>query len=363
MRPRFFVAALAIALVLVTGRAHADDQTLRPKVVIVVYFEVGRDTGDKPGELQQWVERDHLTRVIDVPGMSRGVRANADGSEIAVTVGPGQIRPAANVMALGNDPRFDLRASYWLINGIAGVSPHDGSLASAFWTDYVINGEWAHELDAREIPRGWSDGFVALGTSSPGERRSAAGSANDVRTWPATGAHIDDAGAVVRLNPHLLRWAYEHTKAMTLPATPAMRQAELLFRHDPAAAEPARVRIGANIATETFWHGAKMDAWAHRWVTFMTDGRAKLATTAENDSGTLVALYSLTQSGRANWNRALVLRTCSNFDMQNDNQTAPQSLYNLWHGTFPAYFSALDMAYNVGHRVVALLMSGHADRE
>ena len=49
------------------------------KVVIVTMFEVGEDTGDQPGELQYWVERDHLTRIIDVPGMTHHVRANADG--------------------------------------------------------------------------------------------------------------------------------------------------------------------------------------------------------------------------------------------------------------------------------------------
>jgi len=53
-----------------------DAPVLRPKVVVVVYFEIGKDTGDQPGELQYWVERDHLDRVIDVPGMSRAVRAN-----------------------------------------------------------------------------------------------------------------------------------------------------------------------------------------------------------------------------------------------------------------------------------------------
>jgi len=57
-----------------TTKAAETAQVIRPKVVIVVYFEVGKDTGDMPGELQFWVERDHLDRVIDVPGMSRSVR-------------------------------------------------------------------------------------------------------------------------------------------------------------------------------------------------------------------------------------------------------------------------------------------------
>ena len=37
------------------------------KVVVVAMFEVGEDTGDKPGELQYWVERDHLDRIYPLP--------------------------------------------------------------------------------------------------------------------------------------------------------------------------------------------------------------------------------------------------------------------------------------------------------
>src|SRR5206468_12781253 len=118
---------LGVAIVTATSAEAQPAAVFRPKVVVVTYFELGQDMGDRPGELQYWVERDHLTRTIEVPGMSHPVRANQDASEIAVTVGPGNIMPGVNVMALGADPRFDLRRSYWLINGIAGVSPRDGT--------------------------------------------------------------------------------------------------------------------------------------------------------------------------------------------------------------------------------------------
>jgi purine nucleoside permease len=352
-----FQAAIAAWLVL-TATAAADDPVIAPRVVIVVFFEVGNDTGDRPGELQYWVERDHLTRIITVPGMTHHVRANADGSEIALAVGPGQIRPAVNLTALGFDPQFDLRKSYWLINGIAGISPRDASLGSAFWTDYVVNGELLHEIDAREIPASWPDGFFTLDTSRPDEQpRVRAGSADDVRAWPDDGAQIDGRGTVVRMNPDLMQWAYERTKGMRLTANAAMRRVEAGYASQPAAQRAPRVRIGAQLATEAFWHGAKMDDWAHRWVRYMTDGRARYATTGENDSGAMVALYSLTRAGRADWNRALLLRTASNFDMQPDGMTAVQSLNGQEHGNFPAYLPALNAAYQVGHHIVELLLT------
>jgi purine nucleoside permease len=53
-------------------------------------------------------------------------------------------------MALGADPRFDLRQSHWLITGIAGISPSDGTIGSAVFADYVIDGDLAKEIDPRE---------------------------------------------------------------------------------------------------------------------------------------------------------------------------------------------------------------------
>jgi purine nucleoside permease len=153
-------AAIGLCYLLAPIVLSGQTATLRPKAVIVAYFEIGADTGDRPGELQYWVERDHLDRTVQVVGMSRPVRANADGTEIAITIGPGNINPAVNVMALGADPRFDLRASHWLINGIAGISPADGTIGSAVWTDFVINGDLAKEIDPREKPDSWPDGFL-----------------------------------------------------------------------------------------------------------------------------------------------------------------------------------------------------------
>ena len=339
--------------------AAVPPQILRPKLVVVTYFEVGHDTGDKPGELQFWVERDHLNRSIEVPGMTHPVRANADGSEIAVVVGPGQIRPVVNLMALGHDSRFDLRKSYWLINGIAGVSPEDGSLGAAFWTDYVINGDLLHLIDPREMPKDWSDGFYAIDKTQPDEQpRVPVGSSEDVRTWSHGQAHINERGTVVQMNPQLLRWAYALTKDMRLPQNEAMQSLGTKYIGYPAAQHPPRVAIGANIAGETFWHGTLMDAWAHRWVTYETDGRAHLGTTAMNDSGAMAALYSLTKAGRADWNRALLLRTASNFDRQPDGMTAEQSANAEQHGAYTGYDASLETAYQVGSRVAKAILAG-----
>jgi purine nucleoside permease len=356
-------AVLSVGLITSVMVWAEDLQVLRPKVVVVAYFEVGNDTSDRPGEVQLWVERDHLDRVIEVAGMTHAVRANADGSEIAVVVGPGQIRPAVNLMALGHDARFDLRKSYWMINGIAGVSPEDGTLGSAFWTNYVVNGDLLHFIDPREMPREWTDGFYAIDKSRPNEQpRVPAGSAEDVRTWPRDQAHINWRGTVVQMNPQLLQWAYELTKDMKLPQTDSMRLLSARYKAFPAAQRPPQVVIGANIATETFWHGAQMDAWAHRWVTYATDGQAKMGTTSMNDSGAMDALHSLSQAGLADWNRVVLLRTASNFDRQPPGLTAEQSANSEKHAAYTGYEASLEAAYMVGSRIAKTILAGREPR-
>ena len=339
-----------IALALSCAALHA--QTIHPKVVIVTYFEVGNDTGDQPGELQFWVERDHLTRTINVPGMTRAVRLNADGSEIAVCVGPGNIKPGINIMALGADPRFDLRQAHWLINGIGGVSPADGTIGSAFWTDFVVNGDLAKEIDAREIPAAWPDGFLSLDGETQADPKSPAWE-DDVAKWAGDDAHANRRGNVIRMNLKLMHWAYDLTRETQLPEDAAMKTLRQRYAVAAGTAAGPKVQIGANMATEVFWHGAKMDAWAHRWVTFETDSTAKLGTTAMNDTGTMLALQALTIQGKADWNNALLLRTASNFDMPAPGTTPAENLASEKHGAYTAYLPALEAAYAVGHKIVA----------
>ena len=68
------------------------------KIVVVTMFEVGEDTGDQPGELQYWVERDHLDRVYPLPAAYHSVRMNGDG-EMAVLTGQGTAHAAATASA------------------------------------------------------------------------------------------------------------------------------------------------------------------------------------------------------------------------------------------------------------------------
>ncbi len=323
--------------------AHAAADLIRPKVVVVTMFEPGADTGDTPGEFQFWVEREHLDRVIPLPAASHDVRANANGSVIGLVTGVGNTNAAASIMALGCDPRFDLRQSYWLVAGIAGIDPADASLGSAVWADYVVDGDLAHEIDAREIPDGWPSGYVPLGKSRPYEQPR--------RTEDYA------AGQFYQLDPGLVQWAWQLTRDTPLIDNEQMQKRRATYTGSPNAQRPPFVMIGANLAGSTYWHGKLLNQWANAWVGYYTDGKGNYVTTAMEDSGTLRSLTYLGRAGRADPKRVLVLRTASNYDMQWPGATAAESMSGEQLGIYSAYLPSLEAAYRVGSRVVHELVA------
>ena len=136
------------------------------KAVIVSMFENGEDTGDSPGEMQFWVERGNFDEKMDFPLGLRDLYYRKDGVLLTCT-GGGVTNAAASIMALGMDPRFDFTKAYWIIAGIGGADPADSALGDAIWAYWVVDGDLAYEIDAREIPDDWDYGFIALGAKKP----------------------------------------------------------------------------------------------------------------------------------------------------------------------------------------------------
>ena len=109
-------------------------------------------------------------RSIPVPGLPDEYPAVHCGADrvCLVTVGEGHANAAASIAALAFSRWFDLRHTYWLIAGIAGINPERGTLGSAAWARYLI--EWGLQWDAREEP---PDGRDLLQTERDRQDRSA----------------------------------------------------------------------------------------------------------------------------------------------------------------------------------------------
>src|SRR6202167_6629166 len=144
----------------------ARNQPIPIKVVIVTMFEAGADTGDRPGELQYWVERNHLDKILPFPQAYHDLRMNRDGV-LAVLTGVGTAKAAGSIMALGMDPRFDLSRAYWIVAGIAGIDPNTASVGSAAWAEWLIDRDLNFEIAARGIQATGPPGQGPLGRPKP----------------------------------------------------------------------------------------------------------------------------------------------------------------------------------------------------
>jgi purine nucleoside permease len=311
---------------------------IKVKIVVIALFEPGADQGDAPGEYQFWVEREHLDHVFAFPQGFHDLRMNDQGV-MGVLAGVGTARAAASIMALGLDPRFDLSKAYWLIAGIAGADPQDASLGSAVWAEWVVDGDLAYEVDGREIPPAWTTGYVPLGKTVPYEQPRG-----------------PDNGVAFHLNPGLMEWAYQRTKAVQLDDSPTLAAQRAHF--DGAnARRPPFVLKGDTLSASTFWHGKILDQWANDWVRYQTGAQGNFVTSAMEDTGILQSLTFLNRAGKVNLERVMVLRAVSNFDQPPAGMTAAESLAANSAHRYSAYVQALEAAYRVGNVVVSEIVT------
>ncbi len=312
------------------------------RIIAVILTAFEPDTGPVPGEFHHWRERELLTEQLPFPQGYRPLHLSQTGVLGCVT-GVGAARAAASVMALGLDLRFDLSEAYFLISGVCGIDPARGSLASVVLPEYVVDGTLAHELDAREIPPGWPDGFVPIGKSEPYEQ-------------PFAQRFNGDDGIVFRLNPDLVARAYELTRTVELLDTPNMAQRRRQFAPADSADQPPSFLRGDELASSTFWHGKLLSQRARAWVNYQTEGRGVYTLTAMEDHGILQSLRFLANAGRVDFSRILIVRAASNFDQQRPGISAAESLAETKVATYSAYLPALENAWRIGHNVLAALL-------
>ncbi len=350
---RFASVWLAMTLTLgCTGTATAQAATatapLEVRVVVVTTFEVGADTGDGAGELQNWVERYPLAETIAFPQGFHPLRYDPKEHVLAIVTGVGKAHAAASIMALGMDPRFDLTRSYWILAGIGGIDPAIGSIGSAAWANHVVDGDLAYEIDARDLPRGWSTGIIPYDRALPfGPPTPPAVSSNGVQ--------------VFTLNAALTRWAFELTAGVHLPDDAKLQVARAGYADAPAARRAPFVLIGDTLTADRFWIGASMTRWAEQWVSYWTEGTGRLATSAEEDVSYLQALAMLAQAGKVDAARALDLRSASDFTRPPRGGSATVLLKSEATGNYAGYDEAIEAAYLVGSPVVRELAE-HWDR-
>lgn len=333
------IPGIALFLLFAGVLSGAEKKVRIPvKVAVITMYEIGDYTGDQPGEYQFWVEREKLDKIFPFPMGPHDLRMN-DAGVMGICTGPGVTNAAMVITALGLDKRFDLTKTYFIVSGIAGGDPQDVSIGSAAWSRWVVDGDLSHSIDSREAPDEWPYGIFPSDGKKPNDRSGG---------WSYPDMSF-------QLNPVLVQWAFNLTKDVELMEHPEVTAYRQLYKSFPNASAKPKVVLGESMGSNAYWHGAVLNQWANDWVKLYTGGKGNFMMTNVEDNGTLRALKRLSENGKVDLNRVLVLRTASNYSHQPSGKTPDWSLT----APYPAQgLTALESCYRVPSPVVHALVEG-----
>lgn len=298
--------------------------------------------GERPGELQKFQERFDLQPVELATSGLEQTYLSADGQVLAIVAGVGTANCAVSTMALGMSQEVDLSEAYWLISGIAGGNPNTTSLACPVWADYAVDGDLAFEIDSRNVPEDWPSGIIPIGAREP------FGAINLPEGF------FGRPYQKFRLHTPLIDHVYELTKNLALHDSDELYRERRRYDDFFQLQESPIVLRGDTLSGARFWHGPHHNDWAQRWVKYWTHGEGVFATSGMEDTGTLHAIRHLSGVGLADYSRAMILRTVSNFTMPPPGGDVVKSLIGDGESeaNYPGYQLALENAALCGGQVI-----------
>jgi len=301
-RTDVLTAALLATLALSGCAGMKDAPTPRaPKVMIVSMFAP---------EAQNWLDELGPWKATPVAGLSEDypmVQCNA-ADVCVMTTGMGHTNAAASMMALVFSRAFDLRHTYFVVAGIAGINPELGTIGSTAWARYLVDFGIQWELDAREIPPGWKTGYLGINTKSPDDKPP-----------------LDYKTEVFQLSEPLLQKAYALSRHAALTDSAEAQAARSKFKQAPANLPP-QVIVCDTLAGDTWFSGTLLGQRATQWTRLLTDGKGVYCTTQQEDNATYEVLKRGAKVGLVDVDRVAVLRAGSDFDRPYAGQSAVDNL-------------------------------------
>jgi purine nucleoside permease len=236
-----------------------------------------------------------------------------------LTTGEGEINAAASITALilsssalNTQARFDLRKTYFLIAGIAGVNPRHATLGSVALARYAVQVALQHEFDAREaLPEGFgTTGYVAFGTKKPYEYPPVlygtevmevnAGLRDVVFEFARRAELVDSQDAV----------AYRGRYGVKGEGNASASHDEHQFA--AAVGPPAVVRCDA-ATSDVYYSGTLLSEAFEKVTEVWTNGTGRYCMTAQEDNATLEVLVRMAVHGLVDFGRVIIMRTGESF--------------------------------------------------
>ena len=264
----------------------SQPEKIKVKVFIGAMFEIGANTGDRAGEFQHWYERYFMkTEPVAIAGTENPFYCNEDGVAGAI-LGMGKVRSSSSMQAILSDPRYDFSETYFIISGVAGTPPSQGTIASVFWGTYLVDYDLGHRWSPNENTPGAPTFMPRKGYES-------------VR--------------LIQLNPTLVEWSMKLTQDTTLLDSDSAKSYRRLYPNAAAQRSPF-VGLGTHSAGDCFFHGPGLSNEA-QYMTELYKVDPYVITEME---GVAVAYIIRKNVGV---DRVMALRTAVNFDQGNPNET------------------------------------------
>jgi purine nucleoside permease len=324
------LSALALAGAATSARAsdfeaRGERDGYAPKVMIISMFGP---------EGQVWLDHLGPWRQIKVPGLSPDYPAiNCNREQVCVlTTGMGHTNAAVSTMALVFSRMFDLSRTYFMVAGIAGINPEVGTVGSVGWARYLVDFGIQWEIDARQLPTGWTTGYLGINTKSPTEKPP-----------------LDYRTEVFQLNEALLQKAYALSRNVKLSDGAEAQAARAKFSYAPANQPPTVLQCDT-LAGDTWFSGTALGQRATEWTQLLTDGKGVYCTTQQEDNATYEALKRGASLKLVDLNRVAVLRAGSDFDRPYAGQTDADNL--LTYASQGGFGIALQNLYLAGNPLV-----------
>jgi purine nucleoside permease len=306
------VAATTLVAASPSVRGQTSPSPRAVKVFIITMFDI---------EAQPWIDALGLTQsvpVVGLPAQDPAVRCNAD-DVCLVTTGMGKANAAASVAAVVFRGSFDLSHAYFLVSGVAGIDPAEGTLGSVAWATNVVDFGIAWEIDARSLPAGWTTGYLGIDSTSP--------------TQKPLGLFGTE---LYTLNAALVAKAVTLSSGASLGDSEGARACRAGYSTAPATAAPAVVACDTT-TSDTYWQGALLGQHASQWTALLTGGSGTYCTAQQEDNATVTALQRGASAGLLDGQRIVIAHAASSFDRPPSGQSPYDALMTCGHaGLEPA---------------------------
>ena len=330
----------SVAAVPFSKLSHREKRAkpLAPKVFMINMFAPEADVwyGIK--------EFDLLAQNITIPGFSPlfpDAHCTADGQICQMVTGESEINAATSVSALVFSGYFDLKKTYFMIAGIAGVNPEVATLGSVTFAKYAVQVALQYEFDAREIPVNFSTGYVPLGAVSPDQY--------PVNIYGTEVFEVNEALRDVAIS-------FASTASLNDTATSQAYRALYAPVSAYAAATAPPSVVACDVATsDVYYSGALLSEAFENTTKLFTNGSGIYCSTAQEDNASLEALLRSTAQNLTDFSRIIVMRTCSDFDRPPPGVSDIDNLFYVDQGGFPP---SIENIYLAGVKVIEGIVTG-----